>query len=486
MMRIFRRISLAVLLLFHVANGFSSELTLSEVLTSVERHYPLVVSSYQEQVKAQGELLSAQGGFDPVLKSTYRATPSGEFENRYFDTLIEQPTPVWGTKAYVGYRNGQGLFGPYDEDLITSQSGQVRAGIEVPILRGGFIDDRRAKIASQQKSLEASTKSVELQKIDSKKQATYRYFEWIAAGQKVQVSRGLLELARTRDEILAHRVQKGDAAKIERTDNQRSVLQREAALIASRRGFEKSSLDLSLFYRDEHGQPMLPLYERLPVQGLPHPDLGSEGEVLAGVQSGIQAEALQEQLQNLPADWTLQHPEVLKFQAQIQQNDVEQRLARNFIYPKLDVSFSVSQNLGAGNTALGMTEYKAGLKLEFPILFRAGAGRIDAALANGIKLETQLSFAKDRLKTALSDSFQAIAAAKKRIVLTEREVLLSGQVEDAERTKLKHGDSNVLLVNLREQSTADARTRSIEALTDYHRARADLEAVTAGLFKLAK
>lgn len=445
-----------------------SGLQLNEILESVERHYPLVRMAIREQEKAQGDYLSSKGGFDPVLKSVYQNTPSGEYENRYFDTVIEQPTPLWGTKVYVGYRNGQGSFAPYDQNLVTANDGQVRGGLEVPLLRGGVIDERRAKITSTEKALEVSYRSLDLQKIDSRKQARQRYFDWIAAGEKVKVSQGLLELAISRGDILAHRITKGDAAKIEQTDNQRTVLQREAGLVAAKRAFEKASLELSLFYRNEVGQPLLVGFNRLPAQGLPIPpsDLAQLPESELGIEDQL-------------SGYLAQHPEILKIQGQIEQNDIEQRLSRNSIFPKLDLNFSLSQDLNAGNTASGITEFKAGVKLEFPLLFRAGRGKLDAALANGFKLEAQQGFVRDRLKTSLSDSLQAIAAAKKRIKMIESEVLYSVQVEDAERTKLKHGDSNILLVNLREQSTADARMRSIEALNDYHRAYADLEAITA-------
>lgn len=49
-------------------------------------------------------------------------------------------------------------------------------------------------------------------------------------------------------------------------------------------------------------------------------------------------------------------------------------------------------------------------------------------------------------------------------------------LEQAERVRFEQGDSNLLTVNIREQQTAEAELREIEALFDFHRAVADLRA----------
>ena len=52
-------------------------------------------------------------------------------------------------------------------------------------------------------------------------------------------------------------------------------------------------------------------------------------------------------------------------------------------------------------------------------------------------------------------------------------------MEQAERRKFDLGDSNLLLVNLREQATADAAFLEVVAKQEYFRARADLRAAIA-------
>ncbi len=434
-----------------VARASGSSVTLSEVLSSVDQHYPLIRAAVQDREKAEADLLSARGGFDPTLRSGYQAQPSGEYENRHFDVAIEQATPYWGARLFTGYRQGRGSFGPYDEKLLTNSEGELRAGAQVPILRGGATDERRARLASGERALEASEASLELQKIESRRQATFRYVEWLAAGERLAIARSLVQLANDRDRALEARVRRGDAARIERTDNQRSVIQRDAGLISAIRGLERAALELSIFLRDAQGRPRVPHFDELPAKGLELP-------------------------RAIPEARPALHPEISRIRAQIEQNEVERRLARNAILPRLDAELSVSKDYGAGSLRKGITEYRAGLQLEVPLLFRSARGRFEGTEAQRVKLEAQQVLARDRVRMALADSLQAMEAARRRVEMTRKEVELATEVEEAERIKFRHGDSNVLTVNLREQATADAKVRAVDALADFHRAWADYQA----------
>ena len=52
-------------------------------------------------------------------------------------------------------------------------------------------------------------------------------------------------------------------------------------------------------------------------------------------------------------------------------------------------------------------------------------------------------------------------------------------MEDAERTKFERGDCDLLVVNLREQATADAAVLAVDAAANYFMAQAQLHAAIA-------
>lgn len=463
-------IAWSFILVWNGRSAHGAPLSLEQIMSSIDSHYPLVMAALQDVEKSKGELKAAKGGFDTLLKSTYQVTPSGEYTNRYFDAVLEQPTTMWGARIFSGYRSGSGSFGPYDESLLTSRRGEWRAGLGLPLLRGGFTDERRVKVEVGEKRVEGSQAQFDLQRLEARRLASHRFYDWLASGEKLRIARMLLQLAIKRDQMMAHRVQKGDAAKIEQTDNQRSLLQREASQIAAERALEKAALELSLFYRDSSGLPTVPSVDQLPSEGLTIP----KQEEMGSIEKQLQQEVTEES--NHWKDILERHPEVLRLKAQLAQNEVERQLSKNSILPKLDAELVASQDIDAGESRKGNPEYKAALKLEFPLLLRSGRGKFDVASAQVIKLNRQLDLARDRLLIALKDSLQAMRAARSRIRLTREEVDLSLKVEEAERVKFRQGDSNILTVNLRENSTADARIRAVDALADYYRARADFEA----------
>jgi outer membrane protein TolC len=76
----------------------------------------------------------------------------------------------------------------------------------------------------------------------------------------------------------------------------------------------------------------------------------------------------------------------------------------------------------------------------------------------------------------MRDAHSALRGARERIEAARREVKLALALEDAERTRFEQGDSHLLIVNIREQQTAEAELREVDALLDYQRAIADSRA----------
>ena len=443
---------------------YRDSIKLDDLLNSVEQHYPVIMASLQDVQKAESDLLMARGGFDPVLKSSAQTTPSGEYSNRTFDTLLEQPTPFWGTRIVAGYRKGSGEFGPYDEKLKTNSAGEVRGGVEVPLLRGGVIDERRAKIGVAEKSKIAVDYSLRMQKLDASRQAVSRYFEWIAAHEKLQIARDMLKLARERDEATRKRVHRGDAAVIDQVDNERSVLQRETAVVAAMRSVNKASLELSMFLRDNAGAPIVPsgpAYDKK-ILAL------SNGEI----QKGLDLTKVSFSDTDLTA-----YPEVRRSKALLEQSEIEIQYAENQFLPKVDAEVLVSQDYGDGSLKKEKMEYKVGVKVELPLRMRSQNGRLNGVIANRNKIDAQLGLAKDRLNILLNDFRQSIDASRQRTELIQREVQLSAKVEEAERLRFRHGDSNLLMVNIREQTTADAEQRLVDAKIELLRALTEFELI---------
>ena len=168
---------------------------------------------------------------------------------------------------------------------------------------------------------------------------------------------------------------------------------------------------------------------------------------------------------------------------QRQQIDIELRLQKNQLLPAFDLGFAVSGDIGnaarPAAASLGPTEFEVNAMLDVPLLFRAATGRIQVVEASRVKLESQLRLTRDRITIEISDLRSAARAANERIVLARQEVELSAQLEQGERSRFELGDSTLFVVNLREQATAEAQLREVDAVADWHRANAALMAALA-------
>ncbi len=439
----------------------STALSLDELLIAVKRRHPLVLSQQSEKQVAEGDLQANEGAFDFQWKS--KLTRSGGFyANDRIDSLIEKPTTLWGTTFSAGYRYGQGKFALYDGKQETLTGGEWRAGIDIPLWRNGATDRRRANVERSVHSLTVAEAQITQTLVEQVRQATQRYWDWVVAGQKVKLYRGLLKAAADRDSGIGERVKHGDLPKFERQDNERTILQRQAQLIAAERQLQQAAIELSLFWRNAEGTPVQPVVEQLPAE-LPRPTV----PVFADAADSA-AVALQ------------QRPEILRFQALQKQNDVERDLFDNQLAPRIDLQFALSRDMGAGDPSRRSTETESALVLEIPLERNVAQGRVSSANANREKIELLARLQRERILADIQDVQSNLQAAFLRWELNHREWTLAQELEQGERMRFQQGDSNIFMVNQREQATADAAVRELDSANECHRGAAAWKAVLGG------
>ena len=174
-----------------------------------------------------------------------------------------------------------------------------------------------------------------------------------------------------------------------------------------------------------------------------------------------------------------QRPEARRFQLQLRQNQIERDWAQNQLAPGIDLQLAGSQDIGRplpSRPDLSKPVFEVTVLLEIPIQTRLMRGRADAASAMVTRFGHLQEFARDRIEADVRDAHSAIRGARERIEAARREVKLALELENAERTRFEQGDSHLLIVNIREQQTAEAELREVDAFLDYHRAAADLKA----------
>lgn len=437
-------------------------LTLERLLESVDRYYPSLLAALKERDIADGKLLSAQGEFDLKLKSQGLFDPAGTYVHSQYSAGLEQATTLWGTTIGGGYRLGRGSFSSSDiTKLETLSQGEWRGGFRVPLLRDGYTDRRRTDVKLAGTGQRLADLTVQQQRIIVVRAATRRYWDWVATGRRRQIAKSLLDLAQARASQIRESVDAGQVAAIELTENERLILNRRGNIVLAERALQQAAIELSLYFRDDSGEPSVPSAEQLPA-GFPEPRPPDPG--------------------GLPKDIRLaqtRRPEVLSLQVEREQSQLEVRLSRNQMLPNVDVFLGYSRDSGLGRSILRPPEVETGVVVEIPLQRRKAQGKLRSEQAKIEQINQKERLARDRVAAEIRDAYSALEAAADRLRVVREEVQVALKLEDAERTRFELGDSTLFVVNLRELATADAAFQEINAIADYHRFYADYDAAIA-------
>ena len=446
------------------ANGATGEpVQLNTVVQSIYATYPLLQIAFYGRNIAAGEQLSAEGAWDLKLKAETNNTPLGFYQTYRNGVGFEQPT-LWGGEVFGGYKLGRGNFEPWYGNRETNDGGEFGAGIRIPLLQNRSIDERRATLWKTTYGVNAVEPFIQAQIIEFIRAGSYAYWDWVAAGLHLRISRELLALAEERDAQIEGQVKAGARPEALLIDNHRLILSRQVKLIEAERKLKSYAIKLSLFLRTPDRQPLVPPEDQLPT-GFPPATAVTADKVPLDV-----AEAL------------ARRPELveLDFQHRMAQIDLQQ--AENLTLPELDASLWSAKDVGAETDKKGSKtpfQSEAGLSFSVPLQRRKALGKRMAVEGKLVQIATKRQFAENKIATEVQNAVVTIEAAYRSIDKAKESVKLNEQLERLETIKLDKGDSDLLLLNLREAATFDARVVEIEALLHYFESQADYRAALA-------
>jgi cobalt-zinc-cadmium efflux system outer membrane protein len=443
-----------------VPDTTGAAVTLDEVLLSVERNFPLLLAAFTQRDIAAGEVMSAEGAFDLNLRSSVSTLARGFYKNTQTDTLLEQPTPFWGTTFFGGYRLGTPDVPIYQGNRVTYEGGEFRGGLKIPILRDGPIDSRRAKLRQARIDREAAEPLIETQRLDFLRAAARTYWTAVAAARRLSIVQELLRLAQERNAGILTRVQRGDLPDVELLNNEQLIADRKARLAAAIRQFEAASIELSLFYRDFMGEPQL-----LPVARLP----------------GAFPEADPYDVQRLSEDiqYALRNrPELQRLRLAREKQEVELKLAANQTLPGLDFTVTGSQDIGPPDpySNKNVFEWELMVTMQLPIQQRTARGRVRSVQGLISQIRAQERFQGERITAEVQNAASALNRAFEQYAQARISADLAQQVAEAEERRFQLGQSNILNVNVQELAANDAAVREVDAIAEFFRALADFRA----------
>ena len=436
------------------------------VLSSTEKHFPVVKQSILQLQISESKLLAAKGLFDTKLKSDNYLVPRGYFTRRYWDVHIEKPLRFANSSVYAGYSNGySGLWPDQYSTQTTNIGGAPRVGGKFSLLRGLSIDENRAKLYNAKLGLERSKADTQYTLIQAMRDAKVVYWNWISAIRTYHVYKNLLGLAESRKEVLDQRVKAGDISEVVAKENLQYVARRKADLAAAELGVKVTSLDLSLFYRNDKGEP-----EVL--------DFNFEEEMENSMvmrTDQITEEAMKGSLKILDLARINLRPDVYALSKELEISQINLNLAENSYIPKFDIGFDYTRNLGYQNPTNAPHVWTVFLNIEIPLEYNFIKGQVRTSQAEKKIIESKYKYQVESAKVEIDKIKESLRLSEESMKNAKEEMTYAKELLVSENYKFSKGGSNFFLINIREEAQAEAQQKYILSQLNYIRSHADYE-----------
>ena len=442
--------------------GPTQPIELEQVVDAIYQSYPLLRIAIAERAVAAGENVMAQGEFDLKLKGDTVNQALGYYKNYRQGVGFDQAL-YGGGGLFGGYKIGQGNFEPWYGNRQTNSGGEFLLGLSVPLWQNRTVDERRAQLwrtAYGQNLVEPEIRS---QLLEFVRDGSIAYWEWVAAGQNFRFAEQLLDLAQDRDEQLRSQVKEGDRPEADLIDNERLIVGRRVKRLATLQKLQTSAVKLSLYLRMPGGVPFVPDPKLLP-DTFPEP-------------MPIERDAVDQDVMFALS----RRPELMEFDITRSQLDVDLKQAVNLLQPSLDAVLYNSKDLGPDESLGEKSPYlfEAGLQFSVPLQRRKAKGKITALQGKIAQWQAKRQYASDKISVEVQAAVIALDMAYQAIKQAREAIRLNEEMQRFETIKVEQGDSDFLLLNLRETATFDARVIEVDALLRYFEAQSEYRAAVA-------
>jgi outer membrane protein TolC len=445
-------------------------LTLESYLGIVKKYHPVAKQADLLTEQAKANLRIARGGFDPLLYSEYDRK---EFfgKNYYSFFSSELKIPSWyGIEVKTGYDVAYGLNVNPENNL--PENGIYYLGVSVPVLKNLLMDKRRSDLLKARLFMQSSEQERLWMLNTLLLDAIQSYYYWSEAQQIKFVYGAAIELAFTRYRATVRAYELGDRAAIDTTEALAQYQQRVFQFNDADLTVQKARLLVSRFlWLEDNSSYTLP--ETVVPESVDstfiQPSLGSSLEKLDVLLAQIDS----------------RHPVINQYELKLKELNVERRLKTELLKPTLNVNYNLLSpgffNYTSPDSRVFTNYYKFGFNFSMPLTFAQGRGELQQTKLK-IK-ETQLQFSEKRreLEVKLMSTYAELTVLKGQIELYRETLNNYQRLLSGESRRFDIGESNLFLVNTRENTYISAEQKLIELQIKYALTEASLKWIIAAL-----
>ncbi|MFZ6023117.1 MAG: TolC family protein [Bacteroidota bacterium] len=433
--------------------SFSQVLYADDFIKIVRSNHPLAKQAQLTVQKANADVLSAKGGFDPMIAmDASRKTFDGKNYYFYTNPEIKIPTRI-GADIKAGIENNGGRF--VSSETTAGQTSYL--GVSLPIAKGLLLDKRRATL-QQARVLREQSEQEQLNALNSLLFDAYvAYWQWTGSYQLFRIYSRFVTVAQDRLRLVKIGFENGERASVDTIEaltqvQQFQLLQNEALLKLT-----NSTLELSNYIWDERDSGYL-----LSPQYIPDTAGFTRYTVLPDESALIQ-QAL------------TSNPQLRIYDYKLNALEIDRKLKQQNILPSLNLKanlFNRGYNVFKGwNSALFQNNYIWGIDFKLPLFIREGRGEYKKATLKIRETNYELSLKRRETENKLRSYLNETKQVQQQLVINEQVFRNFQTILSAEYFKFRNGESSLFLINTRENKVIETAEKLVALRIKYLKSR---------------
>ncbi|MCB0696508.1 MAG: TolC family protein [Chitinophagaceae bacterium] len=452
-----RRLILFILLSLNSGTVFGLDslfyLSKDEVISIVKKFHPVVKQADVRIDRMGFEVTSARGAFDPRISAVSRQkTLDGKQYYNYLNPELKIPT-WYGIDIQAGMEETYGSNVNPESTFGKSSY----AGVNMSILNGLLFDERRATLRKAIAYRSMSEVEKMLVENNTVLDAVTKYWEWVNAYYTYTLYSRVIEVNKNRLKFIRLEYEQGNRAAI---DTVEAITQLQTYLLAENEAWVKflnTGIELSTFLWMDSNTPfewhdnILPdtmeLHRRVAPENIPALEL-------------------------LISKAYANHPKLNLFEYKFQALQIEKKLKQQEFLPTVNVKanllnkgYKTPENL---SMAFLENNYAAGVELKMPLLFRKSYGGYKATTLKIRETELEQSYTQIQIENKIKAYYTEVTNLYKQIALYEDAYQNFHRMYYAEMTRYDIGESNLFLINSRENKLLQTNQKLIELKAKWH------------------
>jgi outer membrane protein TolC len=393
--------------------------------------------------KANANLLTAKGGFDPMIELNASSKTFDKKNYYYYNNAeLKVPLPIGDVKTGIENNGGQFL----ESEITSGRSSYL--GVEIPLAKGLLIDKRRASLQQAKIAVQQNTAQRRALVNNLLLEAYVSYYQWAGAYKLYAIYNGYVQVSKSRLKLVKTLNANGDRALMDTVEaftqlQNFELLQTEASIKLT-----STILDVNNFIWDEKV-----LAQNIASDVIPDTAMFTNATI---------TKPLVDLLQNS----SLQNPLLQQYKFKIDGLQVEKKLKYQNLLPTINLKGNILNNnyypLKNLGTSLLENNNRWGIDIKIPLRFREGRGEYRLAKLKIEESNLQLKQKTRETENKIKDYYNQFLLLQKQLQIATDAFNNYTSLLKNETLRFNNGESSLFLVNTRENKVLEMQQKIIE------------------------